>query len=157
MEVWIRPGDPARLEDYVDVMRDSALFDHYYAPDESVLRGVLTDALARGALLTAENSSGEAVGLMQCDWYGMFGAWPYLALLGVKKGWRGMGVGHKLLAAFERVSREMGARQMFICVSGFNPRARALYTSQGYRRVAQIPALYRDDVTENVLMKRLDG
>ena len=65
MEVWIRPGDPARLEDYVDVMRDSALFDHYYAPDESVLRGVLTDALARGALLTAENSSGEAVGLMQ--------------------------------------------------------------------------------------------
>lgn len=157
MEVWIRPGDPARLEDYVDVMRDSALFDHYYAPDESVLRGVLTDALARGALLTAENSSGEAVGLMQCDWYGMFGAWPYLALLGVKKGWRGMGVGHKLLAAFERVSREMGARQMFICVSGFNPRARALYTSQGYRHVAQIPALYRDDVTENVLMKRLDG
>lgn len=157
MEVWIRPGDPARLEDYVDVMRDSALFDHYYAPDESVLRGVLTDALARGALLTAENSSGEAVGLMQCDWYGMFGAWPYLALLGVKKGWRGMGVGHKLLAAFERVSREMGARQMFICVSGFNPRARALYPSQGYRRVAQIPALYRDDVTENVLMKRLDG
>ena len=111
----------------------------------------------RDISLPPEPSAGEAGGLMQGDWYGMCGAWPSLALLGVKKGWRGMGVGHKLLAAFERVSREMGARQMFICVSGFNPRARALYTSQGYRRVAQIPALYRDDVTENVLMKRLDG
>ena len=155
MEVWIRPGDPARLSDYMDVMRDSALFDHYYAPDETVLRDILADALARGALLTAENSSGEAVGLMQCEWKGMFGAWPYLALLGVKKRWRGMGVGRKLLSAFERISREMGARQIFICVSAFNPRARALYTSLGFRRIATIPELYRDDVTENVLMKRL--
>ena len=155
MEVWIRPGDPARLADYMDVMRDSALFDHYYAPDETVLRDILADALARGALLTAENSSGEAVGLMQCEWKGMFGAWPYLALLGVKKRWRGMGVGHKLLDAFERISREMGARQIFICVSAFNPRARALYTSLGFRRIATVPELYRDDVTENVLMKRL--
>ena len=155
MEVWIRPGDPARLSDYMDVMRDSALFDHYYAPDEMVLRDILADALARGALLTAENSSGEAVGLMQCEWKGMFGAWPYLALLGVKKRWRGMGVGHKLLDAFERISREMGARQIFICVSAFNPRARALYTSLGFRRIATVPELYRDDVTENVLMKRL--
>lgn len=155
MEVWIRPGDPARLSDYMDVMRDSALYDHYYAPDETVLRDILADALARGALLTAENSSGEAVGLMQCEWKGMFGAWPYLALLGVKKRWRGMGVGHKLLNAFERISREMGARQIFICVSAFNPRARALYTSLGFRRIATVPELYRDDVTENVLMKRL--
>ena len=155
MEVWIRPGDPARLSDYMDVMRDSALYDHYYAPDETVLRDILADALARGALLTAENSSGEAVGLMQCEWKGMFGAWPYLALLGVKKRWRGMGVGHKLLNAFERISKEMGARQIFICVSAFNPRARALYTSLGFRRIATVPELYRDDVTENVLMKRL--
>lgn len=155
MEVWIRPGDPARLSDYMDVMRDSTLYDHYYAPDETVLRDILADALARGALLTAENSSGEAVGLMQCEWKGMFGAWPYLALLGVKKRWRGMGVGHKLLNAFERISREMGARQIFICVSAFNPRARALYTSLGFRRIATVPELYRDDVTENVLMKRL--
>ena len=84
MEVQIKKGDPARLEDYMDVMRDSILWERYYAPDESVLRGILTDALARGAVLTAETSAGEAVGLMQCEWQGMFGAWPYLALLGVK-------------------------------------------------------------------------
>ena len=58
MEVQIKKGDPARLEDYMDVMRDSILWERCYAPDESVLRGILTDALARGAVLTAEASAG---------------------------------------------------------------------------------------------------
>lgn len=138
MQVQIKKGDPGRLEEYMEVMRDSALWDHYYAPDEAVLRGILTDALARGAVLTAEASSGEAVGLMQCEWKGMFGAWPYLALLGVKKNCRGMGIGHTLLEVFEGTSPALGARNMFICVSAFNPRAKALYLSRGFRKVALI-------------------
>lgn len=156
MEASDQKGDPARLEDYMDVMRDSILWERYYAPDESVLRGILTDALARGTVLTAEASAGEAVGLMQCEWQGMFGAWPYLALLGVKKNCRGMGIGSMLLDVFEGTSKALGARNMFICVSGFNPRARALYTSKGFRKIALIQDLYRDGIAENMLMKRID-
>lgn len=158
MEVTIKKGDPSRLEDYVDILRDSALWEHYYAPDDAaVLRSILSDVLARGTLLTAETSSGEAVGLAQCEWKGMFGAWPYLALLGVKKNCRGMGIGHLLLDVFEGTGKALGARNLFICVSAFNPRARALYTAKGFRKIALVPALYRDDVTENVLMKRIDN
>lgn len=40
-------------------MRDSALWEHYYAPDETVLRDGLADALARGAVFIAETSSGK--------------------------------------------------------------------------------------------------
>lgn len=155
MDVQIKTGDPSRIEDYMDVMRDSILWEKYYAPDETVLRGKLTDALARGAVLTAETSTGEAVGLMQCEWKGMFGEWPYLALLGVKKSCRGMGIGHKLLDVFEGTAKALGARNIFICVSNFNARARALYISKGFQKLALIPDLYRNGIAENMLMKRI--
>ena len=45
MQVTIKKGVPERLEDYVDVMRDSALWDHYYVPDESLLRDTLAEGL----------------------------------------------------------------------------------------------------------------
>lgn len=157
MDVQIAPRQPERLEEYLEILRDSTLYEHYYVPDEErTLRAILSDALACGAVLIAYRHTGEAVGLMQCEWQGMFGAWPYLALLGVKKQWRGQGVGHSLLQAFERISRQMGARQIFICVSHFNPRVRALYTSFGFRKCALIDDLYRDGIQENVLRKRLD-
>lgn len=155
MQVTIKKGTPSRLEEYIDVIRESALWDHYYAPDEAVLRNALTEGLAEGTVFIAESSSGEAVGLMQCEWKGMFGLWPYLALLGVKKGYRGMGIGHQLLDTFEAVGRALKTRNLFICVSGFNPRAKALYMSRGFRKVSLIPDLYRDGVEENVLMKRI--
>ena len=91
MQVTIKKGVPERLEDYVDVMRDSALWDHYYVPDESLLRDTLAEGLRDGTVFIAETSSGEAAGLMICEWKGMFGLWPYLALLGVKKNYRGNG------------------------------------------------------------------
>lgn len=155
MEIFIKEGDPNRLEDYAAVMRNSPLYNHYYAPNEQLLYTTLQEALSRGALLTAETSAGEAIGIMQCEWQGMFGMWPYLALLGVKDSYRGMGVGHKLIAAYEKTARALGARNIFICVSAFNPRARALYTSIGFHKLALIPDLICDGIHENLLMKRL--
>lgn len=155
MNVTIKKGVPERLEDYVDVMRDSALWDHYYVPDETFLRDTLEEGLKEGTVFIAETSSGEAAGLMVCEWKGMFGAWPYLALLGVKKRYRGMGIGHQFLDTFETMGKALKARNLFICVSGFNPRAKALYISKGYQKMALIPDLYKDGVDENMLMKRI--
>lgn len=155
MEVKITKGEPSWLEEYVEVMRDSALYEHYFAGEEDRLRGMLSGAMERDSLITAENSAGQAVGLMICDWKGMLGVYPYLDLLGVRKDCRGMGVGHKLLATFEQISRNLGARNIFICVSGFNPRARALYVSVGFRKIATVPDLMRAGIQENILMKRI--
>ena len=58
MQVTIKKGVPERLEDYVDVMRDSALWDHYYLPDESLLRDTLAEGLSDGTVFIAETSSG---------------------------------------------------------------------------------------------------
>lgn len=157
MDVTIKRGVPSRLEEYVEVMRDSALYEHYFAGEEDRLRRMLSSAIEDERLITAENSAGEAVGLMICDWKGMLGVFPYLDLLGVRRDCRGMGIGRKLLRTFEQISRGLGARNIFICVSGFNPRARALYTSVGFRKVAVVPDLFRSGIQENILMKRVDG
>ena len=155
MQVQIRPGERERLEEYMEVLRESALYDHYFANDENILRETLRAGLEQGQMLFAETSRGEAAGLMLCDWTGMFGMFPYLALLGVRKNFRGMGVGHALLETYERIGRQLGARNLFLCVSAFNPRARKLYQSLGYRRIALIPDFSVDGIDENVLMKRL--
>ena len=52
MQVTIKKGVPERLEDYVDVMRDSALWDHSYVPDESLLRDTLAEGLRDGTAVS---------------------------------------------------------------------------------------------------------
>jgi ribosomal protein S18 acetylase RimI-like enzyme len=50
---------------------------------------------------------------------------------------RGSGVGSRLIAfAEERIFREL--KNVFLCVSSFNPRARALYERLGYEAVGEL-------------------
>ena len=79
MQVTIKKGVPERLEDYVDVMRDSALWDHYYVPDESLLRDTLAEGLRDGTVFIAETSSGEAAGLMIWECLDCGPIWHFLA------------------------------------------------------------------------------
>ena len=151
MNIRIVKADPARKEDYYDIMRDSNLDDHY----GDVLFDIVDDALARESLLIGEKSDGEAVGLIDCRWKGMFEVFPYLSLIGVKKQYRGMGVGHDLLKTYETISRSLGAEKIFLCVDAFNPRARRLYVSQGYQKYGFIPSLFKKGCDENIMMKLL--
>jgi len=78
---------------------------------------------------------------------------PYLASIAVVPEARGLGVGSALLAAGE--TRFSGARWMFLCVSDFNPRARALYERSGYRFVGALPDYVVDGFAEHLMVKRL--
>jgi ribosomal protein S18 acetylase RimI-like enzyme len=78
---------------------------------------------------------------------------PYLASIAVAQEARGLGVGSALLAAGE--ARFPGARWMFLCVSDFNPRARALYERSGYRFVGALPDFVVDGFAEHLMVKRL--
>ena len=151
MDIQIVKADPARKNDYYDIMRDSNLYDHY----GDVLFEIVDDALNRGSLLIAERSGGEAVGLIDCRWKGMFEVFPYLSLIGVKKQYRGMGVGREMLRTFEIISRSLGAEKIFLCVDAFNPRARRLYVSEGYQKYGFIPSLFKKGCDENIMMKIL--
>jgi len=61
----------------------------------------------------------------------------YIQAICVAPDARGSGVGTQLVAfAEERILRE--SPNVFLCVSSFNPRARALYERLGYRAVGEL-------------------
>ena len=154
MRVTIQRARPERLPEIREVFLDSALYDRYFSRDDR-LDKILAEAAGKGDLWLAVNSRDEVVGAMQMELTGFFGAFPYLALLGVKKNYRGMGVGHTLLRVFEGVAREKGYRKASLLVSHFNPRARALYQSMGYKRVGYVPDAILPGIHENIMVKDL--
>jgi ribosomal protein S18 acetylase RimI-like enzyme len=78
---------------------------------------------------------------------------PYIASVVVAPGFQGQGIGAGLVLAAER--HFPAARNIFLCVSDFNPRARALYERLGYAVVAEFDDYVTDGVTEFLMRKRL--
>lgn len=78
---------------------------------------------------------------------------PYVASVAVTEAERGRGVGTALLDAAE--ARYPEARYVFLCVSSFNTRARALYERHGFRLVGELPDYVVDGTSELLMGKRL--
>ncbi len=78
---------------------------------------------------------------------------PYIASIAVAPEARGEGVGTALLNAAER--RSPKARYIFLCVSSFNPRARALYERHGYTLIGELPDYVIGGASELLMAKRL--
>ena len=117
IKVTIQRAAPERLPEIREVFLDSVLYDRYFA-QEGRLDGILSAAVDKGDLWLALDSHNEVVGAMQVELNGFFGAFPYLALLGVKKRFRGMGVGRTLLKVYEGVARELGFDMSKVNVNG---------------------------------------
>lgn len=154
MNVRITKADESRLDACHAVFADSALYDHYFT-QEGRLDKQLSTAISRGELWVALTSQDEVAGCMWVAPDGFFGAFPYLSLLGVKKSFRGMGIGHVLLETFIGVSRSLGYRKCSLLVSHFNPRAKNLYQSLGFRKVGYVPDCILPGIHENIMVKDL--
>ncbi len=79
---------------------------------------------------------------------------PYVASIAVADGFRGSGIGSRLLDFAEDLFRET-ARHIFLCVSSFNVRARALYERRGYEAVGEFKDYVIDGASEILMHKRL--
>jgi len=79
---------------------------------------------------------------------------PYIASIAVADGFRGLSVGTQLLRFAEEFSIA-DARHIFLCVSSFNPRARALYERQGYVPVGELKDYIIRGASEIIMQKRL--
>jgi len=78
----------------------------------------------------------------------------YIQSIAVREDWRSRGLGARLVAfAEERIFRE--SPNVFICVSSFNPRARALYERLGYRLVGELTDYLVPGHSELLLRKTL--
>jgi ribosomal protein S18 acetylase RimI-like enzyme len=89
----------------------------------------------REVYVATPDGSGEVVGFVVVNMRGAFVG--YIQTVAVRADWRGRGVGSRLIAlAEERIFRE--SPNVFMCVSSFNHRARALYARLGYDAVGEL-------------------
>lgn len=154
MNVRITKADESRLGACHEVFLDSPLYDHYFS-QEGRLDKQLSTAISRGELWVALTNQDEVAGCMWVEPDGFFGTFPYLSLLGVKKSFRGMGIGHVLLETFIGVSRSLGYKKCSLLVSHFNPRAKNLYQSLGFKKVGYVPDCILPGIHENIMVKDL--
>jgi len=116
-------------------------------------REVCECALRRpGNELFIAKRGNDRLGLVLLAASGLAGS-PYVAAIAVDEGVRGQGVGAELLEFAER--RYPEARNIFLCVSDFNYRARMLYERRGYKQVGVLEHYVVEGHAELLMRKRL--
>ena len=138
MKFTLVKGVPERLEEYREVFYGSKLYDAYFAEGDSLNENLLR-AMADGDLYVAMSPGDEAVGVMYMTRNGLAGL-PYLNLLGVKKKYRGQGIGTDLV-------------KIFIMTSQFNTGAKRLYQSLGFQPKCLLHDVIRKGVSEWLFMR----
>jgi [ribosomal protein S18]-alanine N-acetyltransferase len=78
----------------------------------------------------------------------------YIRTIAVEEDWRSRGLGRRLISfAEERIFRD--SPNVFICVSSFNPRARALYERLGYELIGELRDYIIPGNSELIMRKTL--
>jgi [ribosomal protein S18]-alanine N-acetyltransferase len=80
---------------------------------------------------------------------------PYIASIATASEFRGKGIGSRLLAFAESYARPR-SRHIFLCVSSFNRRAKALYERQGYTVVGELKDYILKGASELIMHKTLE-
>src|SRR5688572_7288617 len=100
------------------------------------------------------HSEDELLGFLILDVRGLAAA-PCIKSVGVRDDVRSRGVGSQLMAHAKMICRSGGARDVFLCVSSFNPRARTLYERLGYELIGELTDFVIVGASELLLRKRL--
>ena len=149
MDIQIIKGTQGHLMDCTAALMNSSLGSHYFQSKESARKAV-EEGLNHGTLFVAL-ANDVCTGFMYYIENGAFHSFPLLHLLAVKEAYRGQGIGKRLLGYFEELSAR---NKFFLVVADFNPDAKRFYENNGYCQVGEIPGLYRDGITEYLMMKK---
>ena len=151
MKIIITRASRANLEDCKAALLNSKLGQEYFASDEKAI-SALTEGLTEDEVFVAVDEGGDCLGFIWFILGGAFHSYPYLHLIAVKERFRGLGIGKKLLSFFEGAVFTDHSK-VFLVVADFNPDAKRLYESLGYRQVGALPSLYKEGITEYLMMK----
>lgn len=138
-------------EEYVKLFANSAIDKHYFK-DSNLLGELICKGLENDSILAAKTANGEIVGLLIYD---LTKSFPCLTLIGVKEAFRGKHIGDQLIDIFLGIAKESGVDDCFVCVSDFNPRAKALFVKKGFKPEKLVPDLYKKGESEWLLMKKI--
>lgn len=152
MEVNVVKAAPDSMADCVEALENSQLGKLYFSAEGSA-QSVLTEGFEKGEIYIAKDSADNFLGFL---WYvknAMFHSFPFLHIIAVKQQYRGMGIGGKMLQFFEEQCFPVSSK-VFLVVADLNPQAKKFYEKMGYESVGKIPGLYRDGITEDLMMKK---
>ena len=151
MKITISKAHEGHLEDCKDTLLYSKLGQEYFVTEEKALAAI-TEGITKEEIFVAVNEDGECLGFIWFILKSAFHSFPYLHIIAVKEAFRGMGIGKKLISFFEDTVFTENSK-VFLVVADFNPDAKRLYESLGYHQVGVIPNLYKEGVTEHLMMK----
>ena len=151
MKITITKAHDEHLEDCKVALLNSKLGQEYFPLEEKAI-SALTEGISKEEMFVAIDERGECLGFIWFILGGAFHGFPYLHIVAVKEGFRGLGIGKKLLAFFEE-SVFTDHSKVFLVVADFNSDAKRLYESLGYRQVGALPNLYKGGITEYLMMK----
>lgn len=152
MEVKIEKGSIEYLNACEEALQNSELGKRYFSNENSAANAV-KEGLGQGNLFIAKVNN-DCAGFV---WYipnGAFHSFPYIHIIAVKEAYRGNGIGKKLLNFIEEI---IDKDKIFLVVADFNPNAKRFYEKNGYCQVGKIPNLYRNGITEYLMIKVRSG
>ena len=144
-------GSIEYINDCEDALVNSELGKRYFSQKGSA-RKALQEGFAKGEIYIAIDACESCKGFIWFILNGIFHSFPYLHIIAVKQESRNEGIGKKLLKFFED-SCFKDYSKLFLVVADFNPDAKILYEKIGYIQVGTIPSLYREGITEHLMMK----
>jgi ribosomal protein S18 acetylase RimI-like enzyme len=151
MEISIVKGSMDYINDCEDILLNSELGIRYFSKKGSA-RKTLEDGFNKYEIYVALDVNHNCKGFLWFILEGAFHSFPYLHIIVVREENRRLGIGKKLLKFFEDICF-IDYTKLFLVVADFNSEAKTLYERIGYIEIGVIPNLYREGITEYLMMK----
>ena len=150
----IQKADPAKLEEYKHIFDNSALYTHYFKKKPELLEQWLTEYMPNAYIAVDRN--GNSVGWISISASDAhIDGLPNITLLGVKDSARGRGIGQMLISFYVDVMTQLGCEECAVVVNDWNPRARKLYDSFGFKLRKSYEDPFIGGFVNHVLVKKL--
>ena len=150
----IQKADPAKLEEYKHIFDNSALYTHYFKKKPELLEQWLTEYMPNAYIAVDRN--GNSVGWISISASDAhIDGLPNITLLGVKDSARGRGIGQMLISFYADVMTQLGCEECAVVVNDWNPRARKLYDSLGFKLRKSYEDPFIGGFVNHVLVKKL--
>lgn len=150
----IQKADPAKLEEYKRIFDNSPLYNHYFKKNSELLEKWLVDFMPNAYVAVDRN--GNSVGWASISASDpVTDGLPNITLLAVKDTARGRGIGQMLLNFYMGVMQQLGFEECAVVVNDWNPRARKLYDSLGFKLRKSFDDPFVGGWTDHMLVKKL--
>ena len=151
-DVHIQLADVNYIDSCRDILQNSDIGKVYFGDREKATK-MLTYAVGQKNVYVALDENENCLGFIYYMPNGVFGRYPYLHIIAVKEEYRSNGIGKQLIKFFEDNASDYSSTKYFLTVDDFNPRAKKLYESLGYKCVGELTDFYKKGINCFLMMK----